>query len=354
MLIQTYIPSILHTKYGIHADIVLPQPFTNDFPRADIHELIAPDLLHQIIKGTFKDHLVTWVGEYLTIMHGVVAANAIMDDIDRRIAAAPPFPGLRRFPEGRRFKQWTGDDSKALMKVYLSAIAGHVPDEMVQAITAFLEFCYLVRRPSINQETISKIEDALSRFHTHREIFKTTGVRTSFSLPRQHSLKHYVWAIQQFGAPNGLCTSITESRHITAVKEPWRRSNRFEALQQMLTTNRRLHKLGAARADFEERGMLKGNIISVTMKALLQARGGSDEEPEDSELEDGHDDLEVQGERSTDVGDLTACGGQQEQASLPPDDDGSPVDGKHVVGFVDMAQTPRKFCLLHLLHLLIY
>lgn len=34
-----------------------------------------------------------------------------------RIAAVPPFPGLRRFPEGRNFKQWTGDDSKALMKV---------------------------------------------------------------------------------------------------------------------------------------------------------------------------------------------------------------------------------------------
>ncbi|PSR77223.1 hypothetical protein PHLCEN_2v8003, partial [Hermanssonia centrifuga] len=91
-------------------------PFTNNFPRTDIHELIAPDLLHQIIKGTFKDHLVTWVGEYLTITHGKVAGNAILDDIDRRIAAAPSFPGLRRFPEGRRFKQWTGDDSKALMK----------------------------------------------------------------------------------------------------------------------------------------------------------------------------------------------------------------------------------------------
>jgi hypothetical protein len=35
-----------------------------------------------------------------------------------RIAAAPPFPGLRRFPEGRGFNQWTGDDSKALMKVF--------------------------------------------------------------------------------------------------------------------------------------------------------------------------------------------------------------------------------------------
>ena len=36
-----------------------------------------------------------------------------------RIAAVPSFPGLRRFPEGRGFKQWTGDDSKALMKVLI-------------------------------------------------------------------------------------------------------------------------------------------------------------------------------------------------------------------------------------------
>jgi hypothetical protein len=34
-----------------------------------------------------------------------------------RIAAAAPFAGIRRFHEGRGFKQWTGDDSKALMKV---------------------------------------------------------------------------------------------------------------------------------------------------------------------------------------------------------------------------------------------
>lgn len=35
------------------------------------------------------------------------------------IALAPHFAGLRRFPMGRGFKQWTGDDSKALMKVDL-------------------------------------------------------------------------------------------------------------------------------------------------------------------------------------------------------------------------------------------
>ena len=40
-----------------------------------------------------------------------------------RIAAVPSFPVLRRFPEGCGFKQWTGDNSKALMKVSES----HIP-----------------------------------------------------------------------------------------------------------------------------------------------------------------------------------------------------------------------------------
>ena len=60
------------------------QPFTASFPHADIHKLMAPDLLHQIIKGTFKDHLVEWVGEYLVAEHGGTWAAAIMADIDHR------------------------------------------------------------------------------------------------------------------------------------------------------------------------------------------------------------------------------------------------------------------------------
>jgi hypothetical protein len=61
---------------------------------------------------------VTWVEKYLHHVHGKREAERRMDDIDRQLAAAAPFTGLRRFPQGRGFKQWTGDDSKALMKVH--------------------------------------------------------------------------------------------------------------------------------------------------------------------------------------------------------------------------------------------
>ena len=60
------------------------QPFTHDFPQADIYEILTPDLLHQVIKETFKDHLVTWVSKYLALEHGETKTNEILDDIDRR------------------------------------------------------------------------------------------------------------------------------------------------------------------------------------------------------------------------------------------------------------------------------
>ncbi|KAJ2917661.1 hypothetical protein MD484_g2813, partial [Candolleomyces efflorescens] len=262
----------LWDEYGFDASVV---PFTRDFPRADIYEMLSSDLLHQVIKGTFKDHLVTWVEEFLSLTYEKSEANQIMDEIDRRLAAVPPFSGLRRFKQGRRFKQWTGDDSKALMKIYLSAIQGLLPREIVQCFAAFLDFCYLVRRNDIDTNTLTKIQSALQNFHLHREVFRRSGVREDgFSLPRQHSLVHYCNNIRNFGAPNGLCSSITESRHITAVKKPWRRSNRYEALGQMLLINQRLDKLAAARSYFTARGMLRPGLYPVL--AALQSQAESD------------------------------------------------------------------------------
>ena len=60
------------------------KPYTAAFPRADIHEIIAPDILHQVIKGAFKDHLVTWVETYFKITWGTTKAKKLMDELDRR------------------------------------------------------------------------------------------------------------------------------------------------------------------------------------------------------------------------------------------------------------------------------
>ncbi|EPS96469.1 hypothetical protein FOMPIDRAFT_1130371 [Fomitopsis schrenkii] len=256
----------LWDEYGIVASII---PYTNNFPRADIHELLSGDLLHQIIKP-FKDHVVDWITEWITLEYGEAGASIVMSEIDRRLAVVPPFTGLRRFRQGRNFKQWTGDDSKALMKIYLAAIKGLVPGPLVRMVRAYLEYTYLIRHPIQDEDTLARSQAALAEYHEHREFLRTSGVRPEgFSIPRQHSHSHTARHTWNFAALHGLCTSITENKHIKAVKEPWRRSNHYEALGQMLLTNQRLDKLAAARVDFAARGMLDGTCYAAALLALV-------------------------------------------------------------------------------------
>jgi hypothetical protein len=58
---------------------------------------------------------------------------------------------------------------------------------MVQAMRAFLDFCYIARRDILDTGSLSALDDALQRFHLHREIFQTSGIRPNgfSSLPRQ-------------------------------------------------------------------------------------------------------------------------------------------------------------------------
>ena len=165
-----------------------------------------------------------------------------------------------------------------------------------------MEFCYLVRRSVLDDNDLDAIDTAVADFHRDRVAFNEIRP-DGYSLPRQHSLVHYRFLIQEFGAPNGLCSSITESKHIKAVKEPWRRSSRFEALGQMLVTNQRLDKLAAARVNFQSRGMLSSSIF-----------GQPDSQP--------------------------TLATQPPDDANNDDDDGGAVDG-NVLGEVTLARKPR-------------
>lgn len=82
------VPDLEVCRHGINTISVILidalQTFAMRFPRADIHELLTPDLLHQAIKGTFKDHLVLWVEVFLGLIYGPSKAESILDEIDRR------------------------------------------------------------------------------------------------------------------------------------------------------------------------------------------------------------------------------------------------------------------------------
>lgn len=217
--------------------------------------------------------------------------------------------------------------------MYIPALEGYVPVEMIRVFTAFLDFCYTVRRDSIHQDHLLVVRESLTRFHHYRTIFQETGVREDgpkgLSLPRAHSADHYEHLITEFGAPNGLCSSITESKHIKAVKEPWRRSSRYKALGQMILTNQRLTKLAAAKVDFIRRGMLEGTVLSDAHDQLVD-RVGVDADVNGDEQDDGGD--LAAGDRDIDRNVLLR---REAQADI------GAYDGPRVLNNVTMAKTKR-------------
>lgn len=135
----------------------------------------------------------------------------------------------------------------------MNAIEGCVSSEVTWTFSAFHEFCYITRRKAITERSLQDLKTTLQQFHEHQVVFSGTARPeglTGLSLPCQHSLVHYYDNIKNFGAPNGLCSLITESKHIVAVKHPWRHLSRYRALPQILKVNERLDKLAAARSNF--------------------------------------------------------------------------------------------------------
>ena len=217
------------------------------------------------------------------------------------------------------------------LQVFINALEGFVPANLTKTLNAFLDFIYIARKSNLTEDSLDQLDEALEKFHQYREIFRVSGVRPDrFSLPRQHSLRHYRHHIENFGAPNGLCSSITKSKHIVAVKKPWRRSNQYEALKQMLVINTRNDKLAAARADFLSRGMLHDTCLGETIQ-LWGAEvdvGDPDDEDElggpDGNGESGRDlDLDPHDDDNHDNG----------NNSSP-----SPVDGPPIFSEVSLAQ----------------
>jgi hypothetical protein len=191
------------------------------------------------------------------------------------------------------------------MKVWLPAIKGLVPDDMVCCCQAFLEFSYIARKDQILESDLDELDDALIRFHQYRQIFITEGVWEDFQVPRQHAMAHYLYLIEQFGAPNGLCTSITEHAHIAAIKEPWRRTNKHEPIAQMIKIHNQLSLLDAFRLKLESHGLLQTSLWAEIGQDFIHGTNvNSGDQDYEQDIEDDPDMELIDEEQSMDDDDL--------------------------------------------------
>jgi hypothetical protein len=226
---------------------------------------------------------------------------------------------------------------------------------MVRAFRAFLDFAYTARRAFLAESHINKLKDALERFHRYRRVFATREDDEGnwITAPRQHSMVHYPYIAELFGAPTGLCTSITESKHIVAVKRPYRRSSHHDALAQIILVNQRLDKLAALRHVLTDQGLLCGSILKTLghlqrdleqeeADVTEQWRNAYVQQDEDEQLDDGQssaDDDDDETEVDTDDA-------EEDEEDKDDDDDAGPVDDDRASSHVFMARGYGKLKVL--------
>ncbi|KAG8728949.1 hypothetical protein FRC11_009853, partial [Ceratobasidium sp. 423] len=199
-------------------------PFWYSLPHTDIFSSLTPDLLHQVHKGLFKDHIYSW-------------CQILVDDddlIDERYSALPPHPSLVSFNYGvTSLSQTTGRQHKSMEKSLVAVILGQVSPETVRAVQVAMDFIMLASLMTHTTSTLLWLRETLDTLHALKWVFLHPKVREDFNFPKFHALMHYIDAIRSHGSLDGYNSEISERLHIDLAKNAYRASNKREYMRQM-------------------------------------------------------------------------------------------------------------------------
>ncbi|KAH7880127.1 uncharacterized protein C8R40DRAFT_1158616 [Lentinula edodes] len=159
-------------------------PFWKDLPLCNIFECITPDLLHQLHKGVFSDHVASWARK--SIENG-------QEEIDVRYQAMPTHPTLRHFKQGiSKVTQWTGGEYRSMAKVFLGTLAGAAEPGVIRAVQALEDFMDYAHFETHCDESLAAMHLAWQTFHAEKSVFIDLKIRKFFNINKVHNIKHYM------------------------------------------------------------------------------------------------------------------------------------------------------------------